>query len=102
MTFACHYNDLINSVFSCNCAAVVSKLSLFFLRQVRSYVSNEQLQDALQRHVDWLSYRADIVRQSLAGSSRSHAHRLLVWNGDVIGHLPEMTSQTARTAICRL
>jgi len=44
------------------------------LAQVRPYPNDEQLQDGLQRHVDWLSYRANIVRQSLARSSRRHAH----------------------------
>jgi len=62
--------------------------------QVRPYPSDEQLQDKLQRHVDWLRYRANVVRQSLAGSSRRHAHQLLVPpTGDVVGHRPVMTSQ---------
>jgi len=45
---------------------------------VQPYPSDEQLQDQLQRHEDWLSFRKDIVRQSLAEARRSHAHRMLM------------------------
>jgi len=63
-----------------------------FYVQVRPYPSDAELQDRLQRHVDWLSYKANVVCQSLAGSSRIHAHRLLVKKtGDVSGHLPVMS-----------